>query len=186
MQLPSYCAFVADKALDHLHRTYHDHEYGFEVHDDNELFGRLLLEINQAGLSWDIVLKKRQSIRKAYADFKVEEVAHFSDKDIARLKEDAGIIRNRLKIEAAIFNAQQILQLQQDFGSFKAWLDHHHPKSLSEWIKLFKKNFRFTGGEITKEFLMSTGYVEGAHQEECPVYERIKQSKPPWMVSSEQ
>ena len=94
--------------------------------------------------------------------------------------QDAGIIRNRLKIEAAIQNAKTILSIQKQSGSFKNWLDHHHPKSKEEWVKLFKQTFRFTGGEIVNEFLMSTGYLPGSHVETCPVYMKVLKLKPKW------
>jgi DNA-3-methyladenine glycosylase I len=95
---------------------------------------------------------------------------------------DVGIIRNRLKINAAIENAQRILALNGEFGSFKGWLDAHHPSDLDTWTKRFKKTFMFTGGEIVKEFLMSTGYLPGAHDEDCPVFSRIQRAGPPWMT----
>lgn len=88
---------------------------------------------------------------------------------------------NRLKVDAAIHNARRIMELQAGFGSFAAWLAHHHPLSKQEWVKLFKKTFRFTGGEITGEFLMSIGYLPGAHQKACPVYDKVVASNPPWM-----
>ncbi|ULT46104.1 DNA-3-methyladenine glycosylase I [Niabella defluvii] len=94
---------------------------------------------------------------------------------------DAGIIRNRLKINAAIENAKTIIGLQKEFGSFKNWLDFHHPKTREEWMKLFKKTFKFTGGEIVNEFLMSTGYLPGCHSETCPAYKKIAKLRPMWM-----
>lgn len=172
--MPSYCEFVRDLPEDNHHRKYHDTQYGFPLSDDNELFGRLILEINQAGLSWDLILKKADNFRKAYANFDVNKVAGFTQKDRERLLQDTGIIRNKLKVNAAIHNAQQILLLQEEFGSFKAWLDHHTPKPKADWVKLFKKTFKFTGGEITGEFLMSTGYLPGAHDEDCPIGQLIK------------
>jgi len=90
---------------------------------------------------------------------------------------DAGIIRNRLKINAAIENAKTLLQIQKEFGSFKNWIEHHHPKMKEDWVKIFKKTFRFTGGEIVNEFLMSTGYLAGAHIESCPVYKKLVKAK---------
>lgn len=158
-----------------LHKNYHDNYYGFPLHDDNELFCRLVMEINQAGLSWETILKKEASFRKAYSNFDIKKVANYTEKDRERLLADAGIIRNRLKINAAIENAKTILTLQPEFGSFEKWLEHHHPKTKEEWGKLFKKTFLFTGGEIVNEFLMSIGYLYGAHSENCPVY---------WSVSS--
>jgi len=177
----SYCGAVKDLPEDNVHRFYHDRCYGFPIHDDDELFGRLVLEINQAGLSWTTILNKQESFRRAYAGFSIRKVAGFDDADRARLLSDAGIIRNRLKVDAAVHNARQLLALQREFGSFREWLDRHHPRSLEEWVRLFKKTFRFTGGEITKEFLMSTGYLPGAHVEGCPVFSTVAAENPPWM-----
>lgn len=178
-----YCDFA--NALpgdtDNPNKRYHDCEYGFPVVDDNELFGRLLLEINQAGLSWTLMLKKRQAFREAYAGFDVAKVAAFGDDDRARLLADAGIVRNRLKVNAAVYNAQRIVALQQEFGSFKEWLDAHHPLDSEGWMKLFKRQFKFVGGEIVREFLVSTGYLEGAHAADCPVYQKVLLSRPRWM-----
>ncbi len=142
--------------------------------------GRLIMEINQAGLSWETILKKETSFRKAYGNFNIGKVAAYTEKDRGRLLADAGIIRNKLKINAAIENAKTILTLQKEFGSFEKWLEYHHPKTKEEWTKLFKKTFRFTGGEIVNEFLMSIGYLRGAHSESCPVYKEILKTKPMW------
>jgi DNA-3-methyladenine glycosylase I len=163
-----------------VHKVYHDDQYGFPIHEDNELFCRLILEINQAGLSWTTILKKQDGFRKAYHQFNIRKVASYSQKDIDRLLNDASIIRNRLKVNAAIENAKTILSLQKQFGSFKNWLDHHHPLTKEEWTKLFKKTFRFTGGEIVNEFLMSTGYLPGAHDESCPIFKKALKAKPAW------
>lgn len=176
----TYCSYVAGLPADNPHVHYHDHEYGFPIESDDELFGRLLLEINQAGLSWSTILNKKDNFRLAYSEFRIHKVAAYSEEDRERLLSDAGIIRNKLKVNAAIYNAQQILELRQEYGSFKSWLDHHHPKTREQWVKLFKKTFKFTGGEITNEFLMSAGYLPGAHGEECPVYERAKAAGPRW------
>lgn len=159
---------------------YHNHEYGFPLNDDNELFGRLLLEINQAGLSWSTILRKQHNFRKAYSDFRISEVANYGERERQRLLSDAGIIRNRLKVDAAIYNARQILKLQQEHGSFKHWLDRHHPLTKPEWVKLFRKHFRFVGGEIVNEFLMSTGYLKGAHERECTTYAEVLKARPAW------
>ena len=163
-----------------FHGPYHDREYGFPLHDDNELFERLVLEINQAGLSWLTILKKREAFKTAYRGFDIDKVARFNERDRARLLADAGIIRNRLKVDAAIDNAKKVKELQREYGSFKAWIDAHHPLTKDEWVKVFKKTFRFTGGEIVGEFLMSTGYLPGAHHENCPVYKKILKAKPAW------
>lgn len=168
----NYCEFcnALPSDTDNPNKAYHDTEYGFPVSDDKALFERLILEINQAGLSWSIILKKREAFRAAYADFEIEKVAAFDETDVARLLADSGIVRNRLKIQAAIFNAQQILHLQQEYGSLKNWLDFHHPRDKAAWVKLFKQHFKFVGGEIVGEFLMSLGYLAGAHQMNCPIY----------------
>lgn len=108
-------------------------------------------------------------------------MAAYDEAKFTSLMNDAGIIRNRLKIAAAIHNAQVILQLQKEFGSFKDWLDENHPKTKEEWVKLFKKTFRFTGGEIVNEFLMSIGYLPGAHQQHCPIYKKVLKQKPRWL-----
>lgn len=178
----SYCKAIAilKPELQILHKEYHDKQYGFPIHDDNELFCRLILEINQAGLSWTTILNKQQGFRKAYHNFDIKKVAGYNKKDFTRLMNDAGIIRNRLKINAAIENAKTILVIQKEAGSFKTWLDNHHPKTKEEWVKLFKKTFRFTGGEIVNEFLMSTGYLPDAHEETCPVYKKVLKAKPAW------
>lgn len=180
----SYCTAIEKMQPEkrkHLHKKYHDYHYGFPLHDDNELFGRLLMEINQAGLSWETILKKEEGFRKAYDQFNIKKVASYNDKDFERLMADPGIIRNRLKINAAIENAKTVLKIQKEFGSFEKWLDHHHPLSKEEWIKLFKKHFKFTGGEIVNEFLMSIGYLPGAHDEDCPVYKKLIQLKPKFL-----
>lgn len=182
----SYCSAIETMHEERraLHKAYHDHQYGFPIHDDNELFCRLILEINQAGLSWETILKKEKGFRKAYHDFRIKKVASYTDKDRERLMNDAGIIRNRLKINAAIENAKTILELQKSHGSFENWLKAHHPMAKEDWVKLFRKTFRFTGGEIVGEFLLSTGYLPGAHTEHCPVYKKVLKSKPAWHQKS--
>lgn len=179
----SYCQYIPTMAepSKSLHKNYHDNHYGFPIHDDNELFGRLILEINQAGLSWETILKKESTFRKAYDDFNIEIVAAYTEADRERLLSDAGIIRNKLKVNAAIENAKTILILQKEFGSFEKWLEHHHPKSREEWVKIFKKTFKFTGGEIVNEFLMSIGYLKGAHAEDCPIHQNVVAQNPMWM-----
>lgn len=176
MSVP-YCTFAP---TDPWHGPYHDHEYGFPLGDDDLLFERLVLEINQAGLSWLTILKKRAGFRRAYGDFHIDTVAGYGDEDRARLLSDPGIIRNRLKVDAAIENARRLMEIRNQHGSFSAWLDAHHPLPRDEWTRLFKRTFRFTGGEIVGEFLMSTGYLPGAHQEDCPVFARIAALNPPW------
>ena len=173
----SYC----DIAPGHpIHGPYHDTEYGFPVRDDAVLLERLALEINQAGLSWLTILKKREAFFSAFEGFDVGRVAGYGEPEKARLLADAGIVRNRLKVDAVIHNAQVVGGLIAEHGSFAAWLDLQHPLPKDDWVRLFKKTFRFTGGEITGEFLMSTGYLPGAHDERCPVYREVLALKPPW------
>jgi DNA-3-methyladenine glycosylase I len=162
------------------HGPYHESEYGFPAEDEAVLFERLVLEINQAGLSWLTVLQKRAAFRAAFAGYEVDRVAGFGDADVARLLADAGIVRNRLKVAAVIDNARIIQGLRQSHGSFRAWLEAHHPRPLEEWTRLFRRNFRFTGGLIVGEFLMSLGYLPGAHVPDCPVYQRVLELVPPW------
>ncbi|MGE5268561.1 MAG: DNA-3-methyladenine glycosylase I [Thiohalocapsa sp.] len=166
-----------------LHGPYHDREYGFPAHDESVLFERLVLEINQAGLSWLTVLQKRPALRAAFADFEVDRVAAFDATDVGRLLADAGIVRNRQKVAAVIANARRIQELRAAHGSFHAWLMAHHPRPLDEWTQLFKRNFRFTGGLIVGEFLMSLGFLPGAHVPECPVYLTVLALSPPWTTA---
>ena len=163
-----------------FHGPYHDGEYGFPARDDAVLFERLALEINQAGLSWLTVLKKRAAFARAFAAYDIDKVARFGARDIRRLLNDAAIIRNRLKIDAVIENAKRLKAIRASHGSFAHWLDAHHPRSKAAWVKLFKETFRFTGGEIVGEFLMSLGYLPGAHVANCPVYARVLRRKPAW------
>lgn len=160
-----------------VHGPYHDREYGFPVEDESALFERLALEIMQAGLSWETVLKKRKALKHAFDRFSVSKVANYGEKEIARLLADAGIIRNRLKIKAIIANAAIVQAMRQSHGGFAAWLLQHHPRSKPEWVKLFRKTFKFTGGEITGEFLMSIGLLPGAHEPSCPVCREIARRK---------
>lgn len=180
--MSSYCDFAPGHPL---HGPYHDHQYGFPLAGDDALFERLVLEINQAGLSWELMLKKREGFRRAYDGFSVEKVAAYGEIEVARLLADAGIVRNRLKVAAAIHNAGAILALRDSHGSFTGWLDAHHPRSKADWVKLFGKTFRFTGGEIVGEFLMSTGYLPGAHRPDCPVHARIVAAGPAWLRAGE-
>lgn len=180
--MSTYCQYVLEHPEDEFNKRYHDTEYGFPIADDNLLFERLVLEINQAGLSWITILKKADNFRRAYGGFDLETVAGYEDADRERLLSDAGIIRNRLKVNAAIENARRILELRDEHGSFKNWLDRHHPQTRDDWVKLFKKNFKFVGGEIVNEFLMSTGYLPGAHVEHCPVYPQVISRNPPWAI----
>jgi len=175
--MSAYCRIAPGHPL---HGPYHGLEYGFPAADEAVLFERLTLEINQAGLSWLTVLRKREAFRAAFADFAVDSVAGFGAAEVERLMADPGIVRNRLKIEAVIANARRIQDLRRSHGSFHRWLEAHHPRPPAEWTRLFRQNFRFTGGLIVGEFLMSLGYLPGAHEPDCPVYARILSLAPPW------
>jgi DNA-3-methyladenine glycosylase I len=181
--MSTYCAFAPGHPI---HGPYHESEYGFPQREESVLFERLVLEINQAGLSWETILRKRDDFRRAYDGFDVDAVAGYGARDRKRLLADPGVIRNRLKIEAAIHNASVIRAMRDTHGGFAAWLDAHvddddRPRDKASWVRLFKRSFRFTGGEITGEFLMSLGYLPGAHRADCPVAKRIaalKRRKP--------
>ena len=174
----SYCTIAPGHPY---HGPYHDREYGFPISDDAALFERLVLEINQAGLSWLTILTKRENFRRAFDQFDLDKVAAYGSRERERLLADAGIIRNRLKVDAAIENAARLIEIRGSHGSFAAWLDTQHPLDKPAWVKLFRNTFAFTGGEITGEFLISTGYLPGAHDETCTVYRKIARLKPPWM-----
>lgn len=175
-------SWYCDVAPGHpVHGPYHDHEYGFPLDDERALFERLSLEIFQAGLSWLIVLKKRPTLVAAFDGFAPDRVAAYGEADIARLMADPGIIRNRRKIAAVIENARRVVALRGRHRSFAAWIAAHHPLAKDEWVALFRKTFVFMGGEVVGEFLMSIGYLPGAHRDDCPVHARIAPLKPAWM-----
>ncbi len=178
--MSTYCEIAPGHPV---HGDYHDSEYGFPQRDEAVLFERLALEIMQAGLSWEIVLKRRAGLARAFAGFDVDRVAAMGEADTARLLADPGIIRNRLKVAALIENARRIRALRDSHGGFAAWLDAHHPRAKADWVKLFRTTFVFTGGEIVGEFLMSLGYLPGAHAPGCPVAARIAALDPPWAVA---
>lgn len=175
--MPDYCDYAPD---DPVHQSYHATEYGFPTTDENVLMERLALEIFQAGLSWGLILKKRAATFDAFDGFKIDKVATYGDADVARLLDDAGIIRNRLKVHAIIHNANVIKSMRDSHGGFADWIAAHHPMAKADWVKLFKKTFKFTGGEITGEFLMSIGYLPGTHRPDCPVYAQLSKLSPPW------
>ncbi len=166
----SYCLSAPGHPI---HGPYHDTEYGFPLRDDHGLFERLVLEINQAGLSWLTILKKRGAFRAAYDGFDPHSVARYGEAERARLLADAGIIRNRLKVDAAIHNAGVIVGIIASHGSFAAWLDAQGERSKEQWVKEMKREFKFMGGEIVGEFLMSIGRLPGAHSADCPVGKRL-------------
>lgn len=178
--MSNYCKIAPNHPV---HHSYHETEYGFPQTREQTLFERLALEIMQAGLSWEIVLKKRKGMNKAFHKFNVDKVAKYNARDVKRLLADENIIRNRLKIAAIIENAKRIQEFRKTHKGFASWLAAHHPLTKAEWVKLFKKQFLFTGGEITGEFLMSIGYLPGTHAETCAVYKRITHLNPPWMAA---
>jgi DNA-3-methyladenine glycosylase I len=172
-----YCDYAPH---DPLHARYHDREHGFAARAETVLFERLILEINQAGLSWGTVLRKRETLRLAYAGFDVDAVAGFAEADRDRLLADPGIVRNARKVDAAIRNARAVQELRAEFGGFAAFLDAHHPQPKADWVKVLKRRFAHVGGEITGEFLMSLGYLPGAHRADCPAYAEALAADPPW------
>jgi DNA-3-methyladenine glycosylase I len=171
----SYCTLAPGHPV---HDSYHATEYGFRQREETVLFERLCLEIFQAGLSWEIVLKRRPGLREAFDGFNVDRIAALTEADQARLLLDPRIIRNRLKLAAIIANAQRVQTLRTTHGGFSAWLDAHHPREKPAWVKLFKQTFLFTGGEIVGSFLMSLDYLQGAHDEDCPIFHRIAAQRP--------
>jgi DNA-3-methyladenine glycosylase I len=177
--MSSYCDFAPSHPL---HGPYHDGEYGFPQRDETVLFERLCLEIFQAGLSWELILKRRPTLNAAFHGFEVDRVAAYDEADVARLLADPGIIRNRLKVRACVENARRVQALRASHGSFAGWLDSHHPRLKPDWVRLFRKTFLFTGGEIVNEFLMSLGYLPGAHRDDCPAALRIADLNAPWLA----
>ena len=164
----SYCDFCKTLPIDNIHRVYHDKFYGVELTDDFELFGRLILEINQAGLSWDTILKKQDAFCQAFDNYNFYKIAKYDPQKIEELLLNKGIIRNKLKINAVIYNANQVIQIVAENGSFYNWLNLQGEITLEDWVKLFKKNFKFVGKEIVNEFLMSITILPGAHKNDCP------------------
>ncbi len=179
---------------DPAYLAYHDEEWGVPVHDDRRLFEMLVLEGAQAGLSWLTILKKRENYRAAFDGFDPEKVAHYGPPEIGRLLENAGIVRNRLKIESTIRNARVFLSVQTEFGSFDAFLWQHvdgtpiqnawtslaqiPPRTetsdaLSKDLK--KRGFKFVGSTICYALMQSVGMVND-HVTDCFRYEPIRQS----------
>jgi DNA-3-methyladenine glycosylase I len=167
-----YC----DIALGHeWHGPYHDTEYGFPTGDESALFERLILEINQAGLSWLTILRKREGFVAAFDGFDVDAVARYGTKDRERLLSDASIIRNRLKVDAAIHNAQCILDLRDSHGGFADWLEVHHPLSKDEWGQAVQKNIQIhrwrDHGRIPDEHGISARRTSRGMPRVCPDWE---------------
>ncbi len=134
----------------------------------------------QAGLSWDTVLRRRETMRAAFEGYDVDRIADYGACEKARLLADKGIIRNRRKVEAIIANAIVVRGMRATHCGFAGWLDAHHPRDKSTWVQLFRATFRFTGTEIVSEFLASLGWLPGAHSKDCPAFARIALLNPPW------
>jgi len=168
---------------DPLYNKYHDEEWGKVTHDDKKLFEFLILESAQAGLSWITILRRRENYRKAFADFNVEKVAAFNDEDVQRLLNDAGIIRNRLKVASSISNAKLFIDIQKEFGSFDKYLYSFMPNgkpinnmsgqtpatspesdAISKDMK--KRGFKFFGSTICYAHMQATGMVND-HIPQC-------------------
>ncbi|MBX9743359.1 MAG: DNA-3-methyladenine glycosylase I [Chthoniobacterales bacterium] len=171
---------------------YHDHEWGVPVHDDRKLFEFLILEGAQAGLSWQTILNKREAYRKVFDDFDAEKIARYDEAKIKRLLADPGIIRNRLKVAAAIANAKAFLQVQQECGSFSNYIwsfVNGHPidhkiktreevpctskESEAMSRDLLKRGFKFVGPTICYAFMQAVGMVND-HEKCCFRYQEIK------------
>lgn len=175
--MSAYC----DSAPGHpLHGPYHDTEYGVPQTDETVLFERLCLEIFQAGLSWELVLKRRTGLGQALAGFDVNTLAGWGEADVERLVMDPRLIRNRRKIVALLENARRVQALRLSHGDFAGWIRAHHPLPLADWVRLFRRTFLFTGPEVVNEFLMSLGVLPGAHRTDCPVARHLATLPSPW------
>jgi DNA-3-methyladenine glycosylase I len=173
---------------DPLYVAYHDEEWGVPSHDDRHLFELLVLEGAQAGLSWATILRKREGYRRAFADFDVAKVARFDDRDVERLLADAGIVRNRLKVESAIANARATLDLDVPLGEFLWSFVGGEPKvnrwrtlreipaqteeSVAMSKALKKRGFRFVGPTVCYAFMQATGLVND-HTVDCFRYREV-------------
>ncbi|MBI4450743.1 DNA-3-methyladenine glycosylase I [Candidatus Woesearchaeota archaeon] len=179
---------------DALMLKYHDEEWGVPVHNDKKLFEFLVLESAQAGLSWSTILKKRKNYRNAFHGFEVAKVAKYGENDFRRLMSDAGIVRNRLKILAAINNAKRFLEVQKEFGSFSkymwSWVRNkpitHHIKTLKEfpqfideaiaWSKDLKmRGFKFLGPPVVYAHMQAVGMVND-HVVDCFRYKQVSKN----------
>lgn len=178
-----------------LYEQYHDNEWGVPVYDDKTIFEFLVLESAQAGLSWEIVLRKRENYRKAFAQFNPQKVARFTQKDVTQLLKNEGIIRNRAKIEASIHNAKRFLEIQKEFGTFANYIwgfvdwqpIQNKWKSIKELPAitdeaialakdLKKRGFKFLGPTVVYAHMQATGMVND-HTTDCFRYKYIKSIK---------
>ena len=186
------CPWCENSSLGKLYTDYHDHEWCVPVHDDRSLFEFLILEGAQAGLSWSTILNKRESYRTAYAGFDPAKVAKFSDEKNAELLLDAGIVRNRLKIQSAVINAKAFLAVQEEFGSFDAyiWTFVGGKPTQNTWAAmsdvpaktaqsdamskdLKKRDFKFIGSTICYAFMQATGMVND-HLLDCFRHKEVR------------
>ena len=151
---------------DPLMERYHDKEWGVPLKNDDQYFERLTLETFQACLSWRTILLKRQAFRRTFENFSISKVANYTERDVKRLLNDKSIIRNRLKINSAIYNANVFIQLKKELGSFKKWLDTIDVKDRNVH-GVFKEKFKFMGPEIVRSFLMSVGKIQECHEKGC-------------------
>lgn len=182
------CGWVSN---DPLYIEYHDREWGVPVHDDQRLFEFLILETFQAGLSWITILRKRENFRKAFDNFDLQKVAAYDSHKIQDLLQDTGIIRNRLKVQAAVSNAQAFIRVQEEFGSFDAYIWGfvngspiiNHFDSLKEVpattplsdaisIDLKKRGFKFVGSTVVYAHMQATGMVND-HTTDCFRYKVV-------------
>jgi|SRR5690554_1120787 len=178
-----------------LYQNYHDHEWGQPIGEDRDLFEKLCLESFQSGLSWLIILRKREAFREAFAGFEMKYVAQFGEADVARLMEDKGIVRNRQKISATINNAARALEIVAEFGSFAAFIWQYEPderslpkhltrktipKTIPEATRMAKdlksRGFRFVGPVTTYSLMEAMGLVNN-HMQECDFRLKIKRAR---------
>jgi len=175
-----YCDWCRSGNSTDIHIHHHDHEHGIPPVSDSQLFSRLCYEVLQAGLSWDIILKRRAGLHDVWHDFDVSTVARLSDEDLVVITADVRNIRHSQKAHAIRHNAQAFEKLAMEHGSARAWLYGLGETDPKVWQKLFKERFKFTGATIQDEFLMGTGVRIGAHAEECPRYAAALAAGAPW------
>ncbi len=178
-----------------LEQSYHDHEWGVEIHDDRTLFEFLVLEGAQAGLSWSTILRKREGYRRAFDNFDARKISHYSEKTVSRLLTNAEIVRNRLKINATITNARAFLQVQKEFGSFDGYIwqfvngkpirnswkkmtdiPSSTPESEAMSKDLQKRGFKFIGATICYAFMQAVGMVND-HVVDCFRYKELENKR---------
>jgi DNA-3-methyladenine glycosylase I len=183
------CTWPGD---DELMNAYHDNEWGTPLHDDRKLFEFLVLDAFQAGLSWKTILHKRKNFEKAFSGFDAKKIAKYDDKKTEALMQDAGIIRNRLKILATVTNAQRFLEIQKEFGSFDKyiWQFTGHKTIVNNWKStgqvpaktaesdamskdLQKRGFKFVGSTICYAFMQAAGMVND-HMAGCPRHKAVQ------------